>query len=83
MMKDLQYPDGTLNMDGEAPWEEADALSDEHFLGACEQYSLPQLDPLSSRRAPVDTGTTQTMQMMQHRHLPIVRAALEQIAAQQ
>jgi len=89
MMKDLQYPDGDV-MDLETAWEEADALSDEVFTlqppGTCEQYSLPQQDPLSSRSVLVETGITieeAIGRMMQHQHLPIVRAALEQIATQQ
>ena len=44
MMRDLRYPDGTA-MDLDTSWEEADGLSDEHFIGVCEQYSLPQRDP--------------------------------------
>ena len=86
MMKDLQYPNGAaMDMDLETSWEEADALSDEHFMGACEQYSLPQQDPLSSRSVLVETGITREEaigRMMQRQHLPIVRAALEQIATQ-
>ena len=48
-------------------------------------YSLPQQDPPSSRSALGETGLTHEEvigRMMQHQHLPIVRAALEQIAFQ-